>query len=345
MRSKKSKIWSILYNILRAIAYPYLLYIVLIYSHAKYNDPNGFKQLKKAFLFDFLSPVQLVNPADLSQKTHNNDFDSTDSVESIEVIMEYSTPLPPELILKPATTESIQVQTIYEDLQEQRNYLLDLAVQCHHLEAQVYPDTEELLIESYCYNDYYYYERKQNENLANPAKPYYHHLHQTITATKSLLNQHLPSLPSLQSFGSDLTAFISNCGEMCLPLAEIIYDPPVVNDIDFKTWLPGVKDSIQEAKFFIYDKLTADQRVIMPQIINFPDPNLNPNLSPITEPNLSNQNKVHSIALQVLNSNFPLLVAKGIIDPKKDIHFAALNDLPVDNVQNIIDSTKDFVQF
>lgn len=337
--------WSFWLIISRAIAYSCLFYIVLIYSHAKYNDPEGFKSLQRAFYFDFFSPVKTVgskDSADLLHSNLNNNDSSKATEEPTEVIMSYSTPLPPELILKPATVESIQAQTIHQDFQEQRNTLLDLAVQCHHLEARFYNNTNDLTLKTSCYTDYAYYERKQNDQLAGPANRYNHHLVQTLNSTQSLL-KHLKPLPSLQSFGTDLTNFISDCGEPCLPLARIIYDPPVITLADFKAWLPGVHDSIQEAKLFISNKLNSDHATILAQL----DLDHDNSIPIITESSsspeisLQNKNKIHSLALNLINSNFSLLLAKGIVDSKKDIHLAALNDLPAKNVQNILDNLKD----
>ena len=202
-----------------------------------------------------------------------------------------------------------------------------------------------MTLKTSCYTNYAYYERKQNDQLAGPANPYNHHLVQALNTFQSLLKEHLKSIPSLQSFGTDLTSFISDCGEPCLPLARIIYDPPRVDPNDFKTWLPGVHDSMQEVKLFIYRKLNSDHETIIAQQLDIDHNNSVSSAATesISSPEISlqNKNKIHSLALDLINSKFPLLLAKGIVDSKKDIHLAALNDLPAKNVQNILDNLKD----
>ena len=270
----------------RLLAYPTLLYIISIYSHAKYEDPDGFTDLRTAFSIPDVSLDSLF-----AEKEAEDTIIITDWSD-----LEYPVSPPKAKTIKPS------INPINQDLIHLRQVLYDLSLDCQLLEAK---HPQEL---SSCNMDFPYYERPLNTKLLENARIYTAHIHKFIKTVNNL-NSALISTANLKNLPDDIIDFVRDCGLTCLPLAHLLYNQPELPAAEIQAITEEHAKSFNEIDEIIQSSLQKSHENILssPQFI-VTDNTTNAAAS-------VDAKAIHKAALAQLNEHFPYLKKENVIKP------------------------------
>lgn len=285
-------------NAFRLLVYPTLLYVLGVYSHAKYNDPDGFTALKIAFNIPDWSTD---NTAHVVIAPEDTGMVSNDNPDTLLNDTDDTTPTAPK-----AKTVKLTVNPVGQDLIEQRQVLYDVAMHCRLLEAAKFPSKLQ------CHTEFPYYERPGNPKLFENARMYTSHMEAALASIKAH-HSALISVAKLDTFATELENFIKECGPPCLPLAKTIFDQPELPETeaqqisaDYKTRFDSIDKLIQSNLQQSHTNILASLPATLPA----------KKITELTSIDSENK-KIHRAALVQLNDHFQHLKEQKIITPER----------------------------
>lgn len=299
----------VLRGLFRLFTYPSLLYLLLIYYHAKSNDPDGFNDLRAAFnIPDFsLDPFQPLNVNNNNnnnenkENNENNDNDAINDDFNEDHQLDYPQPAPKPKNIKPI------IKDMCQDLLELRQVLYDLATTCHFLQIK-HPNYHPQ--KSKCFTNFPYYERPLNSKLLQNAHVYTAHIESSLVKINNV-NEILKSSTDLNSLPNDIIVLVRECGLACLPLAEILYNQPELPESEVQEVINQYQTRIDAIDQVLQASLLQNQTNILSSQTAKPLPTTND-----TKPDYFNT-KTHKTALTQLNEHFEFLKEQKIITPER----------------------------
>ena len=292
----------VLRGLFRLFTYPSLLYLLLIYYHAKSNDPDGFNALRAAFnIPDFsFDSFQPLNVNDNDNKDNNYNKENNDNINE-DHQLDYPQPAP-----KPKNVKPI-IKDMCQDLLELRQVLYNLATTCQFLQLK-HPNHQPQ--KSKCFTDFPYYERPLNSKLLQNAHVYTAHIESSLAKINNI-SEILKSSANLNSLPNDIIVLVKECGPACLPLAEILYNQPKLPESEMQEDINHYQTRIDAIDQVLQASLLQNQTNILSSQTAKPLPTTND-----TKPDYFNT-KTHKTALTQLNEHFEFLKEQKIVTPER----------------------------
>lgn len=289
-------------GLFRLLTYPAICYFLIIYYHAKSNDPDGFTALKTAF---YIPDSPLFNQRLENVDIENNEQTAveTDNNILVNVGLDYPQLAPKSKSIKPIINEMCQ------DLFAQRQILYDLATSCHILHVH-HKQTQN----NSCFTDFPYYERPFNEKLLHNANVYTAHIESAFIRIKKII-EILESTNDLNLNFNEIIKAVKECGSTCIPLAKLFYNQPKVPDKVKEDSRQEYKITLDSIDQVLQASLLQSQTNILSISSQQPSHVTENTTSTSRDDFIFNSRPIHKSALTQLNDHFEFFKNQKIITP------------------------------